>query len=82
MNQHNHEIPEEKNMFEYKFKITKIDCPACIKLAKNVLKDLQGVKKIEITDDGAINLSSDREINWEEITSALAEVGKKAEKIN
>ena len=67
-------------MFTQKFKITNVDCPACIKLSKNALEDIAGVENLEISDDGVVNLAANREIDWEEIASALKAVGKSAEK--
>jgi copper chaperone CopZ len=69
-------------MPNYKFKITNIDCPACIKLSREVLQEIPGVSKIEINNTGEVRLESSREIPWEKIVSALQEVKKSAEKIN
>lgn len=60
------------------FKITNIDCEACIKLSNSTLKNLPGVKNVQIEKDGIGFIESDRDIAWGEIELALAEVDKKA----
>jgi len=63
------------------FKITNLNCEACVKLSNMALKKISGVQKIEIDlASGNVELESDRELNWEEIKNNLAEVDKIAEK--
>ncbi|MEK7644245.1 MAG: heavy-metal-associated domain-containing protein [Patescibacteria group bacterium] len=63
------------------FKITNITCAACIKLSDSVLKKIPGVTAVRIESDGLGAIESDRDISWNEIISALAEVDKTAELI-
>ncbi len=60
------------------FKITNIDCEACVKLSNSALKNLSGVTNVQIEKSGIGSVESDRDIAWEEIESALAQVDKKA----
>lgn len=60
------------------FKITNIDCEACIKLSTSALKNLAGVKDVRIEKDGLGSIESDRDITWGEIEAALGAVDKKA----
>ncbi|MEK7168013.1 MAG: heavy metal-associated domain-containing protein [Patescibacteria group bacterium] len=60
------------------FRITDITCEACVKLSKVALEGLPGVTKATINSEGLATVESDRELDWAEITSALAEVDKKA----
>ena len=51
------------------FRITNIDCPACIKLSYSALEDLKGVTGVEIDPkSGNVKVESDREISFQEIT--------------
>ena len=60
-----------------KFKITNIDCEACIKLSVSVLQDIPGVTLVEIGQDGSGFLESDKPITPEQIIKSLEEVDKK-----
>jgi len=67
-------------MHTIKFRITNIDCEACIKLSNSVLKDLDGVTNIEIDPkNGEGKVESKKEITFQEIKNALAGVDKTAE---
>jgi len=59
------------------FKITNLVCDACVKISAAALRELPGVKSVEIGKDGSASLESDKEINWEEIENALANVDKR-----
>lgn len=68
-------------MFEYNFKITNLDCAACIKLSNMALKGLSGVQEVDVNlETGKANVKSQTELKWEDIKNSLAEVGKNAEK--
>ena len=60
------------------FKITNIDCPACVKLSKSAIQSLPGVKSVEIDQAGLGKVEGDDQLTWEEIEKALAEVDKMA----
>ncbi|MFA6534300.1 MAG: cation transporter [Patescibacteria group bacterium] len=62
-----------------KFKITNLDCPACIKLSTMALEGIAGVAKATVDlNSGLAELTADREVGWEEITAALKTVDKTA----
>lgn len=66
-----------------KFKITNLTCEACVKISKMELGDISGVTDVSIDQkSGIVNLSTEREIAWSEIESALRAAGKTVEKIN
>jgi len=70
-------------MITFNFKITNLDCPACIKLSTGALRKISGVSEVEIDlKTGAAKIVSDSEIAWEQIYSALQAIGKNVEKIN
>jgi len=62
-------------------KVSEITCEACIKVSQAALEDLPGVTSVAVANDGQTTVEADREINLDEINTALAEVGKKAELI-
>lgn len=67
-------------MHTIQFKITNIHCEACIKLSDSVLRDINGVTNIEIDPKtGNTKVESEKEITFQEIKDALAEVDKTAE---
>lgn len=71
------------NMSVTKFRITNLTCAACAKLSTMTLKKIPGVidAKVDLAT-GAAEITSDKNISWEEITGALESVGKTAAKIN
>lgn len=70
-------------MFQTKFRITNLNCEACVKVSKMELGDVPGVKDVSIDlKTGIVNLEAEREIAWSEIESVLKSVEKTAEKIN
>ncbi len=71
-----------KNMIKINFKITNLDCEACIKLSNIALKSLAGVKTVSVDlKTGLAEVESDQELKWEDVKNSLAEVGKNAEKL-
>lgn len=62
----------------FKFQITNITCDACIKLSKNVLKNLPSVKRVEIDNAGLTTVESGDGLSWEEIRNTLAKIDKNA----
>ena len=60
------------------FKITNITCEACIKISNMALRNLPGVKKVQIEADGLVVVESDRDIVWDTVKTALAQVDKQA----
>lgn len=68
-------------MSQYNFKITNLDCEACIKLSTSALKSLPGVQDVVIDlKTGSTQVNSQEELNWEDIKNSLAKVDKIAEK--
>lgn len=68
-------------MIKNNFKITNLDCEACIKLSTMALKSLPGVQTVKIDlKTGMTEVESDEELNLEDIQKSLAEVDKIAEK--
>lgn len=68
-------------MFKNNFKITNLDCEACIKLSMMVLKKLPGVQTVNIDlKTGLTEVESEQELNWDDIKNSLATVDKNAEK--
>ncbi len=68
-------------MINIKFRITNLTCDACVKLSVKALKKILGVSDVKIDQTtGSVDLSSDREISWEEIIGALKSVDKQAVK--
>lgn len=61
-----------------KFQITNITCDACVKLSKNILKNLPSVKKVEIDNSGLATIESGDNLSWEEIKNTLAKIDKNA----
>lgn len=67
---------------QIKFKVTNIDCGACVKLINMAMRELDGVENVEVDEKtGMVNVTADREIAWPVIEVALKEVGKNAVKI-
>jgi len=60
------------------FKINNITCEACVKISSMALKNLLGVKKVQIEKDGMATIESDRDIAWDEIKNVLAQADKQA----
>ncbi|EKD43450.1 MAG: hypothetical protein ACD_72C00268G0001 [uncultured bacterium] len=68
-------------MIKTNFKITNLDCEACIKLSTMALKKLPSVQTVKINlESGATEVESNQELEWKDIKTALAEVDKIAEK--
>lgn len=66
-------------MFKNRFKITNLDCTACVSLSKHALKDIPGVMNVEVDfASGIAEIKSDRKISWNEIAKSLAGVEKNA----
>ena len=66
-------------MYTTKFKITNLDCEACIKLSIRVLKKIHGVIGVKVDlKSGEAELITEHEIAWDQIFSALQSVGKQA----
>lgn len=69
-------------MMQTKFKITNMDCEACVKLTKMALGDIPGVTNILVdlkTGEGSFD--SEGEIAWADVEAALKEVGKNVVKL-
>lgn len=59
------------------FRITNINCEACVNLSTEVLKELPGVEKVDIDiQTGKTLVEANRSIPFEEIKTALSEVEK------
>ncbi|MFA6423771.1 MAG: heavy metal-associated domain-containing protein [Candidatus Magasanikbacteria bacterium] len=68
-------------MYKLNFKITNLDCEACIKLSTSALKTLSSVQTVKIDlKSGLAEVESNQELNWEDVKKSLAEVSKNAEK--
>lgn len=68
-------------MFKNNFKITNLECEACVKLSIATLKSLSGVENIKVDlKTGATEIESTQELNWGDIKSSLLKVGKNVEK--
>lgn len=69
-------------MYSTKFKITNLDCEACVKLSTMALKSIDGVISVKIDlKSGETELNADHEITWDKIVEALKNVDKKITKI-
>lgn len=61
------------------FRITNINCDACVKLSVMALEKVPGVSQAVVDQaTGAVSLTADRAVPWDEITAALQTVGKTA----
>lgn len=59
------------------FRITNINCEACVNLSTEVLKELPGVENVTIDiQTGQSSVEANRTIPFAEIQTALAEVEK------
>lgn len=68
-------------MYKNNFKITNLDCEACIKLSTMALKKMSGVQTVSIDlKTGLTEVESNQELNWAEIKNSLAEINKNVEK--
>ncbi len=68
-------------MYKTNFKITNLDCEACIKLSTMALKKIPGMQTINIDlKTGLTEVMSDQELNWEDIKTSLTTVNKNVEK--
>lgn len=66
-------------MYSTKFKITNLDCEACVKTSTMALESIDGVTGVKIDfKSGDSELTADREISWDKIIEALKTVNKKA----
>lgn len=64
-------------MFEYKFKITNLDCPACVTLSQEALKDIPGVIDARVDlSNGEVELTAKEEVKKEAIIGALSAIDK------
>lgn len=67
-------------MVTKQFRITNIECHSCVGLSTDVLKDLPGVKDVQIDEKtGMVQLTAERAIPWADIHKALEDVGKTSE---
>ena len=68
-------------MYKNNFKITNLDCEACIKLSTMALKKIPGVQTVNINlKTGMTKVDSDQELSWEDMKNSLATVNKNIEK--
>lgn len=65
-----------------KFKITNIECEACVKLSKQALEKLSGVRSVAIDTSGAATIEADAVIQFADIEKSLSAVGKLVEPIS
>lgn len=66
-----------------KFKITNLDCEACIKLSEMALKGIDGVTNASVDlKSGIVEIESAKEISWDKIVEALKTVNKIPAQIN
>jgi len=66
-----------------KFKITNLDCKACIKLSEMALKGIDGVTSAKVDlKSGIAEVESTKEISWDKIVEALKTVNKNPAQIN
>lgn len=63
-------------MADVKFKITNIDCDACVKLSLSELRDLPGAQRVLIEKDGTGKVEGT--VSFEQVKDALAAIGKNA----
>lgn len=69
-------------MTNQKFRITNLTCAACVKLSTMALKKIPGLGDVAIDlASGTTEITSDREVAWEEIVDALKTVEKTAAQI-
>lgn len=62
-----------------KFKITDLNCEACVKLSEEALRSIPGVSRVEVDlKSGLAEVAATREIDWEEIAGSLMAIDKKA----
>lgn len=67
-------------MVTKQFRITNIECHSCVGLSTDVLKDLPGVKDVQIDEKtGVAQLTAEHAIPWADIHKALEDVGKTSE---
>ncbi len=61
------------------FKITDLNCEACVKLSTMALRAVPGVSdvKIDLTT-GAARVVADEGVEWKQIEAAVSSVGKTA----
>ena len=58
-------------MFDYQYKLGGLTCEACIKLVKMDLGGIKGITNIDLNLDGSLEIKADREIDKDEIVTAL-----------
>lgn len=69
-------------MYNLRFKILNLTCAACVKLSDSALQDISGVSGAVIDPaTGVAEITSSRQVAWEEIVGALRGVDKEAVKI-
>lgn len=64
-------------MYELNLKITGFNCEACVKLSTNVIKKIDGIESVEISQDGTARVISGEEISKEDVANALSPLGFK-----
>lgn len=62
-----------------KFRITNLECEACVRLSTMALQKIPGVNKVDINlSDGISSLENDQKVDWQTIKIALEDIGKTA----
>ena len=65
------------------FRISNLDCEACIKLSTLALKEIPGIENIEIhLQTGEASIEAPETITFEQIKDTLQKIGKNAEQIS
>lgn len=54
------------------FKVTGINCPACTKIIKMDLEEIEGVKDVDVSLEGDVEVSSEIPISLDQVKNILA----------
>ena len=67
-------------MYNLNFKITDLNCDACVKLSLSALKRIEGITSVKIDQkSGSAEILAEKNIAWDDIVNALAFVNKHAQ---
>ncbi|HCW31918.1 MAG: hypothetical protein UT36_C0007G0014 [Candidatus Peregrinibacteria bacterium GW2011_GWF2_39_17] len=70
-------------MFTTNFRITNLECEACVKLSIGALQEISGVDDASVElKTGLSKVISKRQLVWEEIVNALKAIDKTVDKIH
>lgn len=60
-------------MFQLNYRISGFTCSACAKLAQKRIAGIAGIQKVEVKENGEVDLTAERQISKSELIEVLKE---------